>query len=118
MGLTYVGRSTDTIGAADRSGRLLHGSKPSSAIRLRLVRSRQVVDKSKAESSASDKSSTFTSLSEPDVVSIAAAAAAAAANAAAAELAAAAETIFGGLEPPPTACCTAKRKLGSVCSHF
>lgn len=114
MGLTYMGCSAGAIGAADRSSRLLHGSSSLSSTRLRLVKSKQVVDKSKAESSTSDKSSTFTSLSEPDVVSIATAAAAAAAIAAAA--AAADEVVsFGGLEPN---CCTANRKLVSVCSHF
>jgi hypothetical protein len=71
-------------------------------MRLRLVKSKQVVDKSNAESSVSDKSSTLISLSEPDVVSTTTAAAAA---------------IFGGFGMP-VACCTANRKLVSVCSHF
>jgi len=105
MGLTYKGRSVEVTGT---KGRLLHGSSSSSS-RLRLVRSKQVVDKSRAESSVSDKSSTLTSLSEPDVVSAIAAATATAVTALA--------VIFGGLGAPE-ACCTANRKLVSVCSHF
>jgi len=107
MGLTYKGRSVDVIGAKDR---LLHGSRSSSS-RLRLVKSKQVVDKSRAESSVSDKSSTLTSLSEPDVVSTTAAATAT--DVTAAEVAA----IFGGFGAPE-ACCTANRRLFSVCNHF
>lgn len=101
------------MGTAGTRGRLLHGSRSSSS-RLRLVRSKHVVDKSKAESSVSDKSSTLTSLSEPDVVSITATAEAAAAAVAAAV---ATEAIFSGLGALD-ACCTANRRLVSVCSHF
>lgn len=108
MGLTYKGLSVEETGAM---GRLLHGSSSSSS-RLRLVRSKQLVDKSSAESSVSDKSSTFTSLSEPEVVSTTAAATATAVTAAAVVA-----TIFGGLGAPE-ACCTANRRLVSVCSHF
>lgn len=73
MGLTYRGRSADA--ATGANGLRLHGSRSSSStIRFRLVKSKQVVDKSRAESSVSDKSSTLTSLSEPDVVSTEAAA--------------------------------------------
>jgi len=108
MGLTYKGRSLDVTGAKHR---LLHGSRSSSS-RLRFVKSKQVVvDKSRAESSVSDRSSTLTSLSEPDVVSTTDAATATAVTAA--EVAA----IFDGFGAPE-ACCTANRRLFSVCNHF
>lgn len=103
-GFIYKGCSIDATGA---KGRLLQGPYSFSS-RLRLVKSKQVVDKSRAESSVSEKSSTLMSLSVPDADST---------TTGAARAEAATAAIFAGLEAL-TPCCTASLKLVSVCNHF